>query len=582
MMSLRSDFLGQLQIDEPLFKARKQIDVPPLREAKFREIVTRPAELLSARFESDVLVDIMARRTAEDLVKDVGALPLLSYTLDDMWTQMVLREDATLRLQAQSFDLAGVLLNRGNDFLAKHPDAESTIRRVLTLRCATVREDGEPTRRRAPLSEFSKEEWRLVSELADSPYRLLVTVTPDGGEPYVEVAHEAIYRRWDKLRNWIAVEREFLAWRNGLEAARRAWESEEKKEYALLMGVALAKAQNWRARRSDDLIAADREFIDLSADREAKLRRRSRWIQTLAYVLMVFVIIGLVGWINQAYLRDQATWFLTLRPYAAKQIRPYLLTADKERQLKPGEAFRECASANICPEMIVVPEGHFVMGSPDDEVGRGGQEGPLHKVTIVKPFAVSKFLITFDQWDACVAVRGCTPASDYGLGRGIRPVININWNDAQRYVALLSRLTGKPYRLLSEAEYEYATRARTTTAYYWGDSIGKNNADCNGCGSQWDNSATAPVGSFAPNGFGLYDMSGNVWEWVDDCWHETFRGAPSDGSAWLASGDCSLRVVRGGSWRDGPSSIRSAGRWRGLSGAPVIYCGFRIARTLTP
>ena len=181
MMSMRSDFLGHLQNDKPLFKVRQQIDVPPLGEEELREIVSRPAQLLSARFETDGLVDIISRRTAEDSVKDVGALPLLSYTLDDMWTQMVRRGDGTLRLPAQSFELGGVLVDRADTFLETHPGAEDALRRVLTLRLATVREDGEPTRRRAARAEFSDEEWRLVSELADYPNRLLVTVTTESG-----------------------------------------------------------------------------------------------------------------------------------------------------------------------------------------------------------------------------------------------------------------------------------------------------------------------------------------------------------------------------------------------------------------
>ena len=225
MMSMRSDFLGGLQNDEPLFNAHQQINVPPLREAELRKVVSRPAELLSARFETPGLVDIITRRTAEDSVKDVGALPLLSYTLDDMWTQMVKGGDGVLRLPAQSFELGGVLVDRANTFLAAHPNSEDALRRVLTLRLATVHEDGEPTRRRAPRSEFSAGEWRLVSELADHPNRLLVTVTAESGETYAEVAHESIFRRWNKLRDWIAAEREFLAWRSGLEAARRAWQA---------------------------------------------------------------------------------------------------------------------------------------------------------------------------------------------------------------------------------------------------------------------------------------------------------------------------------------------------------------------
>ena len=254
MMSMRSDFLGHLQRDEPLFRARQHIDVPPLREAELREVVSRPAQLLAARFETEGLIDIITRRTAEDSIKDVGALPLLSYTLDDMWAQMVRTDDGVLRLPAQSFELGGVLVDRADKFLATHPGAEDALRRVLTLRLAAVRDDGEPTRRRAARAEFSDEEWRLVSELADYPNRLLVTAATAAGDTYAEVAHEAIFRRWGTLREWIAAEREFLIWRSGLEAARRAWQAApaRSKNDALLMGFALSKARTWLAKRAAD------------------------------------------------------------------------------------------------------------------------------------------------------------------------------------------------------------------------------------------------------------------------------------------------------------------------------------------
>jgi hypothetical protein len=272
VMSMRSDFLGHLQNDEPLFKSREQIDVPPLRETELREIVSRPAQLLSARFETEGLIDIITRRTAEDSIKDVGALPLLSYTLDDMWTQMVRQGDGTLRLRVQSFELGGVLVDRADKFLATHPGAEDALRRVLTLRLATVRDDGEPTRRLAARAEFSDEEWRLVSELADYPNRLLVTVTTEVGDTYAEVAHEAIFRRWGRLREWIAAEREFLIWRGGLERDRRRWElaPADLKKDALLMGLALWQAQSWLQKRLDDLPEALREFVVRSGEVESE------------------------------------------------------------------------------------------------------------------------------------------------------------------------------------------------------------------------------------------------------------------------------------------------------------------------
>ena len=160
-------------------------------------------------------------------------------------------------------------------------------------------------------------------------------------------------------------------------------------------------------------------------------------------------------------------------------------------------------------------------------------------------------------------------------------MINVNWDDAQAYVKWLSRMTGKKYRLLSEAEWEYAARAGTTTAYYWGDEIGKNNANCHRCGSQWDNLKTSPVGSFKPNLFGLYDMAGNVWQWVHDCDHADYKGAPTDGLAWT-TGDCGRRIVRGGSWGYFPVDPRSAYRYGDNADDRNYTTGFRVARTLTP
>ncbi len=185
------------------------------------------------------------------------------------------------------------------------------------------------------------------------------------------------------------------------------------------------------------------------------------------------------------------------------------------------------------------------MGSPETETGRQDSEGPVREVVLAKPFAVSRFDVTFDDWAACEAYgnRDCDPLiSGNGIRVGQQPVINVSWDDALRYLAWLSRITGKPYRLLSEAEWEYAARAGTTTAYPWGDEIGKGNANCIGCGV--DEHAPSPVGSFKPNAFGLYDVNGNVWQWVEDCYHDNYDGAPTDGSAWTSE-PCKLRVLRG-------------------------------------
>ena len=182
-------------------------------------------------------------------------------------------------------------------------------------------------------------------------------------------------------------------------------------------------------------------------------------------------------------------------------------------------------------------------------------------MSIGQSFALSKFEVTFAQWDACVVDGGCNGyrPDDLGWERGSRPVIQVSWEDAQTYVSWLSRSTGENYRLPSESEWEYAARAGSTTQYNWGNDIGRNRANCDGCGSQW-NQRTAPVGSFAANAFGLHDMHGNVYEWVQDCWNLSYAGAPTDGRAWV-HGDCEIRVVRGGSWSqqpEGSSVPRSA------------------------
>ena len=258
---------------------------------------------------------------------------------------------------------------------------------------------------------------------------------------------------------------------------------------------------------------------------------------------------------------------------------PVVLTAEQEKAVAeiPGLAFKECA--NGCPVMIVVSPGKFMMGAPESESGSGASERPQHEVTIAKPVAVSKFEVKFEEWDACFAAAACPQIQDH-WGRGEMPVINVSWGGAKRFADWLSRLTGKDYRLLTEAEWEYAARAGTTTRYSWGEDPGQGNANCDGCGSRWDRQQTAPVGSFKPNALGLYDMHGNVWEWVEDSWHDNYDGAPADGSVSLRGGDPNYRVIRGGSWRNDTDLIRAAVRLKRNVNVQFDSLGFRVARSL--
>ena len=271
--------------------------------------------------------------------------------------------------------------------------------------------------------------------------------------------------------------------------------------------------------------------------------------------------------------------------------------------------FQECTH---CPVMVGIPAGRFVMGSPADEPGRFQSEGPQHAVS-VRAFALGKYMVTSEQFLTFLRATGyqprpCNPILHLGWkspGNGLAyvphvtepprwPAVCLDWDDAQAYVewlnkqvrrerpALGSRKSG-PYRLPSESEWEYAARGGTATARWWGNAIGHGNANCNGCGSKWDNEEFAEVDAFAPNPFGLFGMLGNGWEWTADCWHVSYVGAPADGRAWAEPG-CTKHVLRGGSWDNVPLFVRSAARSPGAKdGGEYDYsslAGFRVARDL--
>ncbi len=298
---------------------------------------------------------------------------------------------------------------------------------------------------------------------------------------------------------------------------------------------------------------------------------------------------------------------------------PRVLSTAEESTLEPRGEFREDVDF---PVMVVVPAGTFTMGSPEHEEGRYADEGPQHDVWIAKPFAVGKYPVTVDEFKAFVAETGHDAGSEAYVWNGKRwelqdgrswrdpgfaqtgshPACCLNWNDAQAYAKWLSGKTGKVYRLLSEAEWEYSARGQTQPGNYPRYFFGDSEADFCKYGNGADQTAqkqipgakdwtvlpcsdgyayTSPVGSFLPNAFGLYDMAGNVWEWVEDFYHDSYRGAPVDGKPWPAR-KSDTRVLRGGSWNLGPGYLRAADRSRAGPANRHYYIGFRLARTLTP
>ena len=600
VFAIRSDSYEHLQEAKPLDGVQKiPFDLGPMPKGSYAEVIKGPARRLEGTERpleiEDALVDTLLADIEAGGAKD--ALPLLAFTLERLYVEEGGDGDMTV---AEYQSLGGI---RGSIEAAverafKAADADPAVPKDRVARLALLRrglipwlagidpDTGAPRRRVARLSEIPAEARRLIQHLVEQ--RLLATDVANTGETTIEPAHEALLRQWGFLQGWL--KEDAGLGREGVKRASRDWAANNRRASWLAHGTDRLAAAERLAARPDlaaNLEPTDRDYLATCQKAEADAKRAKWLVQAVVYGLLLLVIAGLIGWINQSYIYAERRWWWTERPFLAANIWPYVLTSAAERALKPDpiKSFSECApkqkDKDYCPDMVMIPAGSFMMGSPIAEQGHTKPEEPQHLVTIAKPFAVSKYELTFDEWDTCARYGGCPEGvSDEGYGRGQQPMINVTWDDAQRYVAWLSKMTGKTYRLLSEAEYEYATRAGTTAAYPWGDDIGENNANCIGCGSRWDDKQTAPVGSFSPNKFGLFDMVGNVWEWTEDCAFGSYDGAPTDGSARTGSGDCNFRVVRGGAWSYDPVDLRSAYRLGYHPDARGNNLGFRVARTL--
>jgi formylglycine-generating enzyme required for sulfatase activity len=609
VVTMRSEFLGECARFTGLAEMinRAQYLVPRMDHDALLRAIRRPAQL----YGGEVTLDL-AERLIADAAGREDELPLIQHGLMLMWHEAakmqpcgsIVLGTAPLEAARGLEPMLSAHADRAVEAAAPDPERRYAVERLFRA-ITDVNIEGRAIRRPQAFRELV-----AVTGIDDDKLRGIIDalrrdgisfLTPYEPQPIadgtpIDVSHEALIRCWDRLaepqNGWL--KREFddgLIWRSLLVEAR----SFERDNRRVLSLATTDERSGWWRDRQLNAAWAERyggnfdmveRLLAASRKAEADATRGKRLLQAATYLSLVAVIIGLVGWMNQAYIGGQWRWWTSDRPFVNAQIWPYVLSRQGEQALKAGDSFRECAprrvNSDYCPDMVVIQAGSFLMGSPPTEQGRDSNEGPQHQVTIAKPFAVSKFQLTFDEWDTCVARGDCVQhPSDAGWGRGQRPVIYVSWEDAQQYVAWLSKVTGKPYRLLTEAEYEYAARGGRVpqTVYPWGNDIGRNNASCKGCGSQWDNMQTAPVGSFDANGFGLYGMVGNVYEWVEDCFHPNYNGAPTDGSAWTGA-NCLYRVVRGGSWFYGPVIIRSAYREKGPPDGRHGDLGFRVGRTL--
>ena len=237
-----------------------------------------------------------------------------------------------------------------------------------------------------------------------------------------------------------------------------------------------------------------------------------------------------------------------------------------------GTDIKDCTA---CPVLVSLPGGTFTMGNNTSDPS----EKPAHQVTVDAPFAIGRYEVSVQQWNACAAAGACQKIAVPVGASPTAPMRDVSWDDAQQYVKWLGATSGKPYRLPTEAEWEFAARGGTTTRYWWGEQMAQGKANCKECGKPWNEDAPANVGSFAANPYGLYDTSGSVWEWVADCWHNNYKGAPANARAWDEK-DCRVRVIRGGSWREGASYMVASTRFKYDAGVRHSQNGFRVARSL--
>lgn len=496
------------------------------------EMITRPAERAGLSFE-----DGLAERLLDDTGHEPGALALLAFTLAELYKAKTTAGRLTWAAYQGFNGVQGAIAQRANDAL-KTLGLPATALGEVFQQLVDIDERGAVTRRRATWGQLisSPDAERLARGFIDA--RLLVASRGQGEQPVVEVAHEALFTAWRPLRDWLERHREQLKAGQDLEEAAREWQAIGERGAALASGARLKRYH--QAMKPSAL-----------ANRFLRASRRRQWVQWGLAGGVAAVLLSVVG---------LAVWF---------DIRGWTVQQGTSRILATVGVYYE-------PDMVEIPPGEFWMGSGDDDSEASADEKPRHRVTIARPFEIGKYEVTFLEYDQFALDTGRDLPTDHNWGRGRRPVINLTWDDAVAYAKWLSDQTGKSYRLPTEAEWEYACRTGKETIYCFDGDATQLNAYA-WYGKNADN-RTHPVGQKHANAWGLHDMSGNVLEWVQDCWRGAYDGAPGDGSA--GEENCEARVLRGGSWLNEPLWLRGAARDRdGPHGGRFGDGGFRLART---
>jgi len=597
MLTLRGDFVGKALSYRPLSDRLQgaQVNVGPMTRAELEEAITSPARRVELSF-----ADGLVTRILDDVGDEPGHLPLLEFVLKRLWE---VRQGPELSHQAYDAmgGLQGAVAKKADEVFDKFtPPEQAAVKRVF-LQVVRAGETGEDTRRRAAFSEIGAAAMEVVKKLADE--RLLVTNRAVAGEETVEVSHEALIRQWHRLQGWLNENREFLLWRERLRGRVNEWQHNTQDEGTLLRGALLVEAQRWLSQKADMLTDEERDYIrhSVEARERAVQAEQQRAEQELAQAKRLA---------EEAAKREEAE---RARAAAAEQAQKAAEEAQQAQQARAQEAERaQAAEARRAetaerarrrqrqfslallslfllgwivtwlwqtgytgdqawlkveslfvgihqePDMVSVQGGTFQMGDVD--------------LVMIKSFALGKYEVTFDEYDRFAIASGRRLPEDQGWGRGQSPVINVSWGDAEAYAEWLSARTGKRYRLPTESEWEYAARGKTKKDEWSGTSIESELQDY-AVYSQNSGGKTQPVRGDKPrkpNDYGLHDMSGNVWEWVQDCYEI------------VNEENCGLRVVRGGSWNFGPENLRVSDRNWNLPDIRFNDIGFRLAQDIEP
>lgn len=524
--------------------------VPQMQVDDFASVIEGPAKLAGLELGPGLVQAMISDAETSD------ALPLLAFTLRELYEGF--GGDKLLTLEEYRDKLGrldGCIAKAAEAVLSAETLAEKEVSDLRTAFLSMVRVADNDQYAKQPV------QWKDLSASIHDVLERFVTarLLISGGDQNgrtLEVAHEALFRAWPRLVGWLEDNNAFLVWRQRLNAKKKEWET--NKWNPILVLSLTADAREWLKKNPDSFLPSERAFV--TEIRRQMLRLSLLAAAAIISLYMYIVMIGISG-----------TGLLTITS-----------PADWLREVEATIKFTTTAALSrlhvvsiVEPKMVKLSGGTYQQGSASEK-----SEQPVHQVTI-KPFLMGQYEVTFAEYDQYVRLTGSYEPSDNDWGRKNRPVIKVSLKDANVYARWLSVATGKQYRLPTESEWEYAARSGGKDETWAGTSDEKQLADY----AVYNTMPTEEVGSKKPNGLGLYDMTGNVWEWVEDCWHEDYNGAPTDGSAWVETffeDKCRQRVVRGGAWGEKPGNLRASMRVSASPDFRHAILGFRLVQDLEP